>query len=85
MCRGNQKELSRVRPKTRRNHSEANGIETRTISEYARGESQTGGVVGDEKELGPNEQTVFRGIVARANHLSQDRGDTWFAVKELSR
>ena len=29
-----------------------------------------GEVEGDENELEPNEQTVFRGIVARANYLS---------------
>ena len=40
---------------------------------------------GDEKELGPRETSIFRGIVARANYLSQDRSDIKFATKELSR
>ena len=44
-----------------------------------------GEVPGGEKEIGPQEQTVFRGIVARANYLGQDRSDIRFAVKELSR
>ena len=44
-----------------------------------------GEVPGDEKEIGTQEQTVFRGSVARANYLSQDRSDIRFAVKELSR
>ncbi len=42
-------------------------------------------VPGDEKEIEPNEQTVFRGKVARANYLSRDRSDIRCAVKELSR
>ena len=37
------------------------------------------------KELQPGETSKFRGLVARANYLSQDRGDIKFAVKELSR
>ena len=44
-----------------------------------------GDVPGDEAEIGTKEQTIFRGIVARANYLSQDRSDMRFAVKELSR
>ena len=39
----------------------------------------------DERELGDREASVYRGIVARANYLSQDRSDIKFAVKELSR
>ena len=39
----------------------------------------------DETELGQRESSLFRGIVARANYLSQDRSDIRFAVKELSR
>ncbi len=40
-----------------------------------------GEVPGEEKEIGAQEQTIFRGIVARANYLSQDRSDVRFAVK----
>lgn len=40
---------------------------------------------GDEQELGPRETSIFRGIVGRANYLSQDRSDIKFATKELSR
>ena len=40
-----------------------------------------GEVEGDEKEVEPNEQTVFRGIAAGANHLRQDKSDIQFAVK----
>jgi len=39
----------------------------------------------DETELEAGESTIFRGIVARANYLGQDRSDIKFAVKELSR
>ena len=31
------------------------------------------------------EATIYRGIVARGNYVSQDRSDIQFAVKELSR
>ena len=44
-----------------------------------------GDVPGDEVEIGTKEQTIFRGIVARAIYLSQDRSDIRYAVKELSR
>ena len=37
------------------------------------------------EELGNDQATVFRGIVARGNYLSRDRSDIRFAVKELSR
>ena len=37
------------------------------------------------RELPSEEASKFRGLVARANYLSQDRGDIKFAVKELSR
>lgn len=37
------------------------------------------------KELGPKETSLYRGIVVRAKHLSQDRSDIKAAVKELSR
>ena len=40
---------------------------------------------GDEKELSPRETSIFRGIVARANYLSQDRSVIKYATKELSR
>ena len=36
-------------------------------------------------ELGPKEATWYRGMVARANYLAQDRMDIQFAAKELSR
>jgi len=39
----------------------------------------------DETELGQRESSIYRGIVARANYLGQDRSDIKFAVKELSR
>ena len=40
---------------------------------------------GDEKELGPRETSISRGIVARASYLSQDRSDIKFTTKDLSR
>ena len=44
-----------------------------------------GALTDDEKELAPNQATIFRGIVARGNYLSQDRSDIRSAVKESSR
>ena len=38
-----------------------------------------------ETKLGKKGASVYRGIVARANYLAQDRTDIKFAVKELSR
>ena len=38
-----------------------------------------------ERELDKHEATQYRGLVARANYLAQDRSDIKFAVKELSR
>ena len=42
-----------------------------------------GKAVDDEEELGPEEATRYRALVARANYLAADRPDTMFAVKEL--
>ena len=39
----------------------------------------------DEGPLSENDKSQCRALVARANYLSQDRGDIQFAVKELSR
>ena len=39
----------------------------------------------DLEELEPSQATLFRGLVARANYLSQDRSDIRFAVKSLAR
>ena len=40
---------------------------------------------GEEDLLGPREATQFRGVAARANYMSQDRIDTQYASKEISR
>ena len=40
---------------------------------------------GSERKLGNREATQYRGLVARANYLCQDRSDIQFAVKELCR
>ena len=40
---------------------------------------------GDDEELGSSQATAYRGFVARANYLAQDRCDIQYAVKELSR
>jgi hypothetical protein len=42
-------------------------------------------VEGEEEELGKNEATKYRAVVARAIYLMQDRTDIQFATKELSR
>ena len=42
-------------------------------------------LIGDESELSSDQATMYRAMVARANYLSQDRGDIAFAVKELCR
>ena len=42
-------------------------------------------VPGDDKELEHKQQAIFRGDVARADYLSQDRSDIKYATKELSR
>ena len=39
----------------------------------------------DDDPLGDNEKSKYRGIVARANYLQQDRSDIQYAVKELCR
>ena len=39
----------------------------------------------DEGPLSESDKSQYRALVARANYLSQDRGDIQFAVKELSR
>ena len=39
----------------------------------------------DEGELNEELRRAYRGLVARANYLAQDRADIQFAVKELSR
>ena len=39
----------------------------------------------NERKLGTKESTLYRGIVARANYLCQDRTDIEFATKELCR
>ena len=39
----------------------------------------------DESPLGPEQCTVYRALVARANYLAQDRADIGFSVKELCR
>ena len=39
----------------------------------------------DEEELDSEQATQYKTMVARCNYLSQDRSDTQFAVKELSR
>ena len=39
----------------------------------------------DEEELNEELRRAYRGLVARANYLAQDRADIQFAVKELSR
>ena len=38
-----------------------------------------------EDKLGESQANQYRGLVARANYLSQDRSDIQYAVKELSR
>jgi len=38
-----------------------------------------------DKELESKQATMYRGLAARANYLSQDRRDIRFAVKEISR
>jgi len=38
-----------------------------------------------DKPLNKNEASMYRGLAARANYLSQDRSDIKFAVKEISR
>ncbi len=40
---------------------------------------------GDDEELEQSRATLYRGLVARANYLTQDRSDIQFAVRELSR
>ena len=40
---------------------------------------------GSERKLNNKEATQYRGLVARANYLCQDRSDIEFAVKELYR
>ena len=39
----------------------------------------------DKVELNPRSASLYRGMVARANYLAQDRSDIRFAVKELCR
>jgi hypothetical protein len=39
----------------------------------------------DEELISKEEATLYRGVVARGNYLTQDRSDIQFAVKELSR
>ena len=39
----------------------------------------------DEDELHKEDATAYRGMVARANYLAQDRLDIQYAVKECSR
>ena len=39
----------------------------------------------DDECLNPQEVKEFRGLVARANHLTQDRPDIQFATKEACR
>ena len=39
----------------------------------------------DGEPLNPEQSTRYRGLVARANYLAQDRADLQYAVKELSR
>ena len=38
-----------------------------------------------EEKLGDRQASAYRGFVARANYLAQDRSDIQYAVKELSR
>ena len=38
-----------------------------------------------DKEMSPDEARMYRGLVARANYLAQDRTDISIAVKELCR
>ena len=40
---------------------------------------------GDDELLSPGESTMYRGLVARGNYLTQDRSDIQYAVKEVSR
>ena len=39
---------------------------------------------GQDTLLGPRDATLYRGLVARANYLAQDRIDIAFATKELT-
>ena len=39
----------------------------------------------NDEELPPEKAKQYRGLVARANYLAQDRADIGFAVKELCR
>ena len=37
----------------------------------------------DEKELDEGQRRSYRGLVARANYLAQDRADIQYAVKRI--
>ena len=39
----------------------------------------------EDKEMSAEDAQIYRGLVARANYLAQDRTDISFAVKELCR
>ena len=58
------------------------GLESNSRSITTTGERMAGG---DVTELATDKASMFRALVARANYLSQDRGDIKYAVKELSR
>ena len=40
---------------------------------------------GEGQELGPEEATRYRALVARLNYLAMDRADIQFAVKESAK
>ena len=59
------------------------GLNDESRSANTPGQKHTGELEGEE--LKPDEARMYRGMVARANYLGEDRSDIQYAVKELSR
>ena len=72
-------------PKHREKVLEYFGMDEGTRALGCNGDKDCKEEVGDEEELGKEESTVYRGLAARLNFMSQDCQDLQFPIKPCSR